>query len=67
MRARALAPSQRWHLTAKVGELGYNVLVLDTDIAIHSDPYPYLKVIHGFLALTLSHYASSTPGSLQRR
>jgi hypothetical protein len=35
---------QRWQLTAKVGELGYNVLVLDTDIAIHSDPYPHLKV-----------------------
>jgi hypothetical protein len=51
MRARALAVSQRWHLTAKVGELGYNILVLDTDIAIHSDPYPHLKVIHGFLTL----------------
>jgi hypothetical protein len=61
-RARALAVSQRWHLTAKVGELGYNVLVLDTDIAIHTDPYPHLKVIHAFL--TLTDY--SAPGSLQR-
>ena len=35
---------QRWHLTAQIGALGYNVLCIDTDIVFHSDPYPHLKV-----------------------
>jgi|AntRauMFilla1563_2_1112583.scaffolds.fasta_scaffold221491_1 hypothetical protein len=34
----------RWQVLAKIGELGYNVLVTDSDVVYHSDPYPHFKV-----------------------